>query len=191
MGGSHRGSRYNVPFDTVPRLGQVPEDFAEIAEAKKPRDILQERDSWSHLAYDPDGVRPQVAPVRLGLPLPGRAERLAWEPAADDVDEAPPGPPIEPADVPEHREPGEASFAHPPCERPPAMPVDLDRADRPMPKEDIAEDSAASPRKKVHSSGTVQFAKFDFSLFIHSHRLLLWNPSPRPNATFPQRNHPA
>ena len=57
--------------------------------------VLQHAVARSYFAYDPDGVRPSVALVVLGLSLAGDAKRLAWEARSDDIHAATPRSTIE------------------------------------------------------------------------------------------------
>ena len=93
------GRRDNAPFRIEPNLGQRSKDFAEIVMGQKVWDVLQERESGSHLANDSDGVRPKVSFVIASAIFSGTGERLARESRSDDIHESTPWTTIEGAGI--------------------------------------------------------------------------------------------
>lgn len=84
------GASWNaVPLRVIPERGQVAENSAERSaaiERKQPWDVLQDRVTRLNLANDSGEFRPKVPFVGFAAPRSGDAERLAREPAANNVD---------------------------------------------------------------------------------------------------------
>ena len=74
--------------------------------SKEAWDVLQERESWSHLTDDADCLGPHIPVVVNPESLPGDGERLAREAASDDIHEATPRSSVEGSDVIPDREHG-------------------------------------------------------------------------------------
>ena len=85
-------SRNKAPLRVVPHLGKVSQDGISVCRLtsvpKVNPGIFQEDVARSSLAYGPEGVRPQVAPVSCSRPLSGDGVRLAGEAGSDEVHQA-------------------------------------------------------------------------------------------------------
>jgi hypothetical protein len=92
------GRRWNaVPFRVIPDLGQPPEYVAHpsITEAW---DVLHEDVSGSKCANGSKELRPEPPGIVLRESLSCEADRLAWEPAGDEIDRLD-GRPVDSGDV--------------------------------------------------------------------------------------------
>jgi hypothetical protein len=84
--GRAKGSSGNdLPFRVIPARGQITDDSIQ-SEAKQSATVLHDDVSGSNLANDPVVFGPQPASLAVDPgPLPGVADVLAREPAADEV----------------------------------------------------------------------------------------------------------
>jgi hypothetical protein len=75
-----------VPFRVIPERGQRPEYFTHPS-SKQRCDVLHDDVAWSKFANDPSELVPKTGPLASeASSLPGIADVLAWEAAADDID---------------------------------------------------------------------------------------------------------
>jgi hypothetical protein len=139
MGGTHDVRTDAMPFTIEPVLGQVRENSSGVPVNKQTWNVLQEDDSGSHLANDPDRLGPEVSIVSLGLPSTGRRERLAREASRDEIHDATPGSSVEGSRVIPDREQGKHAVSLPTQQEFAAVRVDLDSADWRVSSEDGGE----------------------------------------------------
>jgi hypothetical protein len=83
--GTKRGRWKTLPFRIEPEGGQIPENVAHSS-SKEPWDVLHEDVSGSKYANDAGELGPEPAFVGLGKLLPGLADGLTGEAAADEID---------------------------------------------------------------------------------------------------------
>jgi len=136
---SHFGCRQHTPADIKPALGQVAKNFSKVVVNKQPWDVLQQAESRSHFANDPDRVGPEVPFVRFAAPLSGDRPRLAQlrEPRGDDVNESPPRGSIKPPNIIKNWKPGKYPVFLPLRQDLLAIVIDLDGADALVPEEQV------------------------------------------------------
>jgi hypothetical protein len=110
MWGTQSAERKQRPLRIKPDSGQVAENSAH-SPMKQRCDVLHDEVSGSNLANQPEKLSPQAAPLPVDpLSLPGIANVLTRESAADDVDVAA---------VFSNKSSGEgANIVVPPCGRP-------------------------------------------------------------------------
>lgn len=127
--------------ESVTHSSKVVEGFPERLEG----DVLCEHEPRPGLADDAAHLGPQVAVV-CAAPFPargGRTERLAGEPAGNDVDSPAPSGPVECSNVVMDRKRLETPIRLPRLEHAAAVRVDLDSADAAVPEKSASEDSTA------------------------------------------------
>ena len=103
---AHVACAEHIPRRIEPERGQVTEHLTEgppVVSGKEPRDVLHEHESRSHVSNDPAILTPEARPLAAEPgALPGNADILAGEAAAEDVDsreEVPHGDSVDGADV--------------------------------------------------------------------------------------------
>jgi hypothetical protein len=97
--------------------------------SKQTWDVFQQRESWSHFAYDADGFRPEVSVVVFSLSLSCNAEGLAREARSNDIHASTPRLAVECSDVIPYRERFQMPFFLSSHKDFNAIRVDLNRTD--------------------------------------------------------------
>lgn len=160
------GSSQHAPSRIEPHRGQVSENTSKPPRSKNWA-VLHEDEARSYLANDPRHLSPEAGVLAVdACASAGGTDVRARESAADHVNGAPPGVPVEGADVVPDREAGELSVALAGQENAPAVGIKLDSTDGAPSKETPAQDASSCPCKKCQ--------------LIHAALLLPWL-SHRPN----------
>jgi hypothetical protein len=111
--------------------------------SKQPWHVLQERDSWSYLANNPDRIWPEVAIVVARCSFTCCAEWLARESSTDDIHRSAPSSPVEGSDVIPDWRVAEDSVSDALLEDADTVRIALDVTDDPVSEQDRAVDPAA------------------------------------------------
>lgn len=119
----------HAPLRIVPRRGQLSENGSKVGVSKETWDVLQEAESRSYLANDPDSVGPHISLVLISAALAGDGERLARESRSDNIHRSTPRSTVKGSDVIPNWEHGKQTVGLPPQQDFPAVRLDLDGAD--------------------------------------------------------------
>jgi len=140
------------PFRIVPQRGQVSEYDSEPPRSEYWR-VFHECESRSYLANNPSHLRPETRSCTVeSFAFPGCADVLAGEPAGNDVNASAPWLAVEGAHIIPDGELGKVSVSLPGKEHSPRVVSKFDSADGTVPEDEVSEDAAACPGKKVQAS---------------------------------------
>jgi hypothetical protein len=138
----------HTPSRIEPHAGKVLQDGDKSASAKEWR-VFDEHIRRTGFTDDAGEVAPQAA-SRPGKPGAAscRADVLAWETAADDIDAPTPRPTVESSDVVPDWKSGQVAVSLPSEEHAAAIGINLDSADGAPSKEFSTQDASSCPCKK-------------------------------------------
>jgi hypothetical protein len=141
-------SAEHSPSRIEPHRGQVSENSSKPKSSEVCR-IFHEDVARSYFTNDPGHLHPESAPLTINACAEsGRADVLAWESAADDIDFAVPWLSVERRDVVPDRESRENAVALPGEQYRTAIGVKFDSADGAPAKEEPSQDASSCPCKK-------------------------------------------
>ena len=148
MWGSDVSCSQNSPFCIEPHLGKVMEDNAETPLGKE-RGVFNESMDWLHFPNDAGHVSPEARTGTCDADSFSRAgDVLAWKPARNNVNNAPPWVAIKGLHVRPNREWQEMSIDLPLCKNLCGESVNLNGTDGPPSKEMSPKNSSTSTREK-------------------------------------------